>query len=215
MLSKGKYDTIKVNLILNQKRTMWIENKKETPEEMKKQENINYLKKFWEGNDDNDQKLMSDPEGGKMMKGAVLENVNKKLAWVNDPKTKEAIANLENQLNEMPDGPLNKEDAQKLKETYNKLNNLEAQEFVQDGEQAKDVQQKRDVWKKEYADKLDEATETLREMLKENARVAQENVKKSQEAAQQANKEWERAQKQAWVEADWLLESLESPQATA
>lgn len=194
---------------------MWIENKKETPEEMKKQENINYLTKFWEGNDKNDQKLMSDPEGGKMMKGAVLENVNKKLAWVNDPKTQEAIANLENQLNEMPDWPLSKENAQKLKDTYNKLNNLEAQEFAQDGEQAKEVQQKRDAGKKEYTDKLSEATETLRDMMKENARLAQEKVLNSQKSAQQANQEWEKAQKQAWVEADWLLESLESPQANA
>lgn len=194
---------------------MWIENKKETPEEMKKQENINYLTKFWEGNDKNDQKLMSDPEGGKMMKGAVLENVNKKLAGVNDPKTQEAIANLENQLNEMPDWPLSKENAQKLKDTYNKLNNLEAQEFAQDGEQAKEVQKNAQNAKNEYADKLEEATETLRDMLRENARVAQEKVQQSQKAAQQANKEWEKAQKQAWVEADWLLESLESPQANA
>ena len=190
-----------------------IENKKETPEEMKKEENINYLKKFWEGNDKNDQKLMNDPEAWKSMKGAVLENVNKKLAWVNDKQTQEAIANLENQLNEMPDWPLSKENAQKLKDTYNKLNNLEAQEFAQDGEQAKELQKNSENSKREYANKLDEATDKLRDMMKENARVAQENVKKSQEAAQQANKEWNVAQENASAEADALTfpESTETP----
>ena len=56
--------------------------------------------------------------------------------------------------------------------------------------------------KKEYANKLDEATEKLRDILRENARVAQENVKKSQEAAQAANQEWEKAQQIASLEAD-------------
>lgn len=155
-------------------------------DKQQKEKTIDSLKEFWEWNDKSDKKLLENQNWGKLVKWAVLENINKKLPGVNDPKTQEAISNLENQLNEIPDGPLSKENAQKLKNTYNKLNNLEAQEFAQDWEQAKDVQQKRDSWKKEYADKLDEAVEEMRKILKNNHEEAMNKQKQGSEKMQEA-----------------------------
>lgn len=152
------------------------EKPKNTPEEMKKEENINYLKNFWEWNDENDKKLMSNPEGGKLMKESILENVNKKLSWVNDIKAQEAISALKDWLNNIHDGPLNEEDALRLKNIYNKINNIEAQEIEQNNKSWKEVQQNREEREKEYKDSLDMAVEKIREILKNHEEEAKKKV---------------------------------------
>lgn len=184
-------------------------------EQKEKQETKDSLLNFWKWNEENDDKLLKNPNSWNKVINSMKEDIIKKHNELNDPNSKEKIENLTKSLDWYTKlWKLNKEQAKELSEIYNQIVSIESTEHAEDTKSWEEASKSIQTKKQEYINKLDEATERLDKLLKNNHEEAMNKQKQSSEIMQEARKN-QQEPPSAYASLEIPPSQKESPTATA
>lgn len=200
-------DTIKHILIINYK-IMSLEQKKENTEQqekLKEQETKDALLNFW-NNSENDKKALEDPKFGQNAVNTIKLDIKEKSKQVNDPKSQEQINDLTKELDNFSKiWKLNEEKAKELSTIYREIISVEGTEHKEDVIQNENFQKSSNEKKEINSKNLLDATEKLKDFLKNNQDNADKKFEDAQKNIKLAREEGDKAQKISSSEADNVI----------